>query len=125
MVFCTEHETQGLACQEAMSSGLPIFAWDEGKLSDPSQQRIAPGPVTPSSVPYFDSRCGLRFTTQNMEERFDQFWNQRHGVRPRDYVVENLSLLRGGQRFMELYGALCDRAGIPTDPSRPVTSASV
>ena len=125
MVFCTEHETQGLACQEAMSSGLPIFSWDEGKLSDPSQQRIAPGPVTPSSVPYFDDRCGLRFTTQNIEERFDQFWNQRHGFSPRDYVVENLSLLRGGQRFMELYGALCDRAGIPTDPSRPVTSASV
>ncbi|MGC8059577.1 hypothetical protein ACP3WF_24070, partial [Salmonella enterica] len=30
MVFLCEHESQGIACQQALSSGVPVFAWDRG-----------------------------------------------------------------------------------------------
>lgn len=62
MVFLCEHETQGFAYLQALSSGVPIFAWDRGGLwQDPSMypHRVRFGPV--SSVPYFDARCGERF----------------------------------------------------------------
>ncbi|MEK0165552.1 hypothetical protein VWX35_02235 [Phaeobacter sp. A36a-5a] len=110
VLFCTEHETQGLAYQEAMSANLPVFAWDEGVLVDPSQRILAQGDVTPSSVPYFDDRCGMRFQIDNMEEQFDRFWTALPNYRPRDYVLENLSLQRGGERFMSLYEPLFDAA---------------
>ena len=35
MIFICEHETQGLAYQEALSSNVPVLAWDEGEMVDP------------------------------------------------------------------------------------------
>ena len=61
MIFLCSHESQGIACQEAMSAGVPIFAWDPGFCMDP-ERFLWGDPVIPAtSVPYFDERCGLRF----------------------------------------------------------------
>lgn len=106
MIFVAEHETQGLAYQEAMSSNLPVFAWDDGELVDPSQRKLAGAHLRVSSVPYFDQRCGLTFTRDNIEERFEDFWKRRADFRPRDYVLEHLSLERGAQRFLDLYATM-------------------
>ncbi|WP_293572733.1 hypothetical protein [Phaeobacter sp.] len=106
LIFCTEHETQGLACQEAMAANVPVFAWDEGRLSDPSQIAIAPPDLRPSSVPYFDARCGLTFRISTLEEQLDRFMAARDSYRPRDYVLENLSLEQGARRFLTLYESL-------------------
>ncbi len=56
MIFLCEHESQGLAYQEALASGVPVLAWDQGLCLDPN--RFAWGmPVIPAtSVPYFDER---------------------------------------------------------------------
>ncbi len=35
LIFLCEHETQGLAYQEALATGIPVLAWDEGNLVDP------------------------------------------------------------------------------------------
>src|SRR5205807_3511959 len=37
MIFLCEHESQGLAYQEALSSGVPILAWDQGWCLDPNR----------------------------------------------------------------------------------------
>ncbi|MFS4583401.1 glycosyltransferase [Phaeobacter sp. C3_T13_0] len=113
LLFCTEHETQGLAYQEAMSANLPVFAWDQGELVDPSQRALTAGEVIPSSVPYFDERCGLQFQINNIEEQFDRFWRALPTYRPRDYVLETLSLRCGGERFMSLYTPLLDAGSAP------------
>ena len=50
-------------------------------------------PVT--SVPYWDDRCGLRFSTISEFECFwPRFWqNVNSGAfRPRDYILDNLAL---------------------------------
>ncbi|MBU2888771.1 glycosyltransferase [Celeribacter halophilus] len=106
MAFLCEHETQGLAYQEAMCSGVPIFAWDERQLVCPHEIKIAPAGIEVSSVPYFDDRCGVRFKKRDMIAAFDQFWEVHSHYTPRDYVCENLSLKAGAQRYLELFDTL-------------------
>lgn len=103
MAFLCEHETQGLACQEAMAMGVPIFAWDEGELVDPLQVPFATPGLTVSSVPYFDERCGVRFTLAEMEAAFDRFWANRAAFRPRDYIAEALTPRGTADIFLAAY----------------------
>ncbi|WP_299362426.1 glycosyltransferase [uncultured Paracoccus sp.] len=102
LAFLSAHETQGIAYQEALASGLPVFAWDEGKLIDPEDVRTAPANLVVSSVPYFDERCGVTFTEPQLEARFDRFWAARDGFAPRDYVAENLSPEKSARMYLDL-----------------------
>ena len=109
MAFICEHETQGLACEEAMAANVPVFAWDEGRLADPRQKPFVKSDLAVSSVPYFDDRCGVRFTTSNLAEKFDTFWSLRDSFRPRTYIEENLSMETCGLAYLEAYNAIAER----------------
>lgn len=102
MAFLCEHETQGLAYQEAMSSNVPIFAWDEGILVDPHQSKLMPPNTPVSSVPYFDERCGVTFKRDTTTGTFDTFWDQLDGFCPRDYVLGNLNFTACAARYLSL-----------------------
>ena len=106
LVFLSSHETQGLAYQEALASGLPVFAWDEGRLVDPQEIKSAPADLVVSSVPYFDARCGTTFTETGLEDRFDSFWEARDSYAPRAFVAETL----GPECAARIYLDLLDRA---------------
>jgi len=96
VVFLCEHETQGIAYQQMLASGVPIFAWDRGGYwQDPNffPDRVRYEPV--SSVPYWEERCGMKFeTADDFRERFSEFWRQvkANAFSPRDYIVEDLTL---------------------------------
>jgi hypothetical protein len=105
MVFLCEHETQGLAYQEALASGVPVLAWDgQSCWKDPAYypHRVVFSPV--SSVPYWDDRCGVRFDAAErfagaldlLEARLASF-----DLDPRGYVLENLTLERCAAAFVE------------------------
>jgi len=104
MVFLCEHETQGLAYQEAMSTNMPVYAWDEGRLIDP--QMMKRPELNASSVPYFDKRCGATFRLAEMETGFDRFWAERATFEPRAYVLDALSEERCGERYLSMYASL-------------------
>ena len=106
MIFLCEHETQGLAYQEALSCNVPVLAWDEGILVDPLQRPFAPEGLIVSSVPYFDDRCGRRFKMPEFQNVFDEFWRQLPLYRPREYVIENLGLKLSSDRYLEAYKSL-------------------
>src|SRR6185369_6904526 len=76
MIFLCEHETQGIAYQQALACRLPIFAWDRGgPWQDPFYypDSVSYGPVT--SVPYWDDRCGLKFKdAAEFEQTWSSFW---------------------------------------------------
>ncbi|MFK4057091.1 glycosyltransferase [Brevundimonas sp. NPDC046655] len=103
MIFLCEHETQGIAYQEALASGLPVFAWDEGELVDPILAARAPPGLAVSTAPYFDDRCGALFKLQDMEAGFDAFWARRETFQPRAYVEETLGLEASGRLYLSLY----------------------
>src|SRR5690606_20525507 len=71
VIFLCEHETQGLAYQQILSTDTPILAWDHGEYwIDPYYypNRVKFKPV--SSVPYWDERCGVKFTSiQDFESK--------------------------------------------------------
>jgi hypothetical protein len=105
MVFVCEHETQGIAYQEALSSGVPILAWDHaGEWLDsnfhPHLVRFAPI----SSVPYWDDRCGEKFATAaDFPAALDQFQARLSlgAFAPRDYILEHLTLEHCAEAFVE------------------------
>ncbi|WP_428681617.1 glycosyltransferase [Reyranella sp.] len=111
MVYLSHHETQGFAAQQMLSSNVPLFAWDrEGLWTDrkyvPHLVRF--GPV--SSVPYWDERCGTKFTgSGDLLPAFDKFW---FGVEaelfaPREMIVEKFTLEGQARAYL----ALVDKYG--------------
>lgn len=107
VIFLCEHETQGLAYQQILSCNIPILAWDqEGYWKDPFYfpHKVQYAPV--SSVPYWDERCGLKFKGQDeFETKLNEFLEllKIHQFKPREYVLENLSLEICAQKYLDIY----------------------
>jgi hypothetical protein len=107
MLFICEHETQGIAYQQALARGVPILAWDRGGFwQDPSYfpDRVKFGPV--SSVPYWDARCGKTFeSAEGFRSGLAEFWDKVAARRfaPRDYILEHLTLERAAAHYVSLY----------------------
>jgi glycosyltransferase involved in cell wall biosynthesis len=105
MLFLCEHESQGIAYQECLSSGVPILAWDQGWYLDPNRSGWCQSNIPATSVPYFDARCGLTF--QNIDEFAEKLTvfcdlHSSGTFAPRDYVVEHLSLEKSAADFLAL-----------------------
>jgi hypothetical protein len=111
MIFLCEHESQGLAYQEALSSGMPILAWDQGWCLDPNRFAWGDPGIPATSVPYFDERCGLKFKDfDEFESKLDEFVSLLHkGVfSPREYIIENLTLEKCAQRYLDIWQDVAD-----------------
>src|SRR5205814_1926052 len=107
VVYLSRHETQGIAAQQMMASGVPLFVWDEGGLwQDPEYApKVRFGPV--SSMPYWDERCGVKFATMDeFSSAFDRFW---HGVEtgayaPRQMIVDHFTLEQRARAYLDIAG---------------------
>jgi hypothetical protein len=105
MIFLCEHETQGLAYQQALSCNVPILAWNRsGFWQDPEfyPDRVKFEPV--SSVPYWDFRCGLTFCgAVDFEVSFDRFWSGIEGrhFKPGEFILENLTLRKCAKLYLD------------------------
>ena len=110
VLFVCEHETQGLAYQEAMACNVPILAWDPGEWLDPQRALWTPDPVPASSVPYFDARCGERFANADgFSTALDRFLGRRAEYAPRAYVQQHLSLAESARLYLAAYTAAAER----------------
>lgn len=106
MLFLCEHESQGLAYQQAMAMNVPILAWEQGLWLDPLRFEWGEhDPIAASSVPYFDERCGMKFNDfDSFEQIFPTFFQQAKDGRfsPRAYVLENLTIEKSAKRMLEI-----------------------
>jgi len=105
VIFLCEHETQGQAYQQILATNTPILAWDRGGYwQDPDYypDRVKYQPV--SSVPYWGERCGVKFTgASDFKENLEKFLNHLDDFCPREYIMENLTLEKCAEKYLELY----------------------
>jgi len=107
MIFLCEHETQGMAYQEAMASGVPILAWDNGFWADPLWKKFSQSPPAASSVPFFSPACGEKFRTMTeFEPALGRFMERRSAYDPRRYVAENLNMKTSAKLYADQYFGL-------------------
>jgi hypothetical protein len=104
-IFLSESETQGMAYQQMLAAGVPVLAWDRGGYwQDPFYfpHKVKYQPV--SSVPYWDDRCGLKFTGANdFGEKLKVFLTKLDEFKSRDYIMENLTLEICAEKYLEIY----------------------
>lgn len=107
-IFLCEHETQGMAYQQILSTDLPIIAWDrEDYWVDPNyypdKVRFTPS----SSVPYWDERCGLKFKgLSDFEHKLSIFLENQDAYAPRQYILENLTLEICAKQYVDIVHSL-------------------
>ncbi len=82
-----------LLLQQLLRARGDLFKQDVLELI-PNRFRVA-NPLSASSVPYIDERCGLIFTDySNFEKQFSLFYDKVKGAyyNPRNYIIENFKL---------------------------------
>ena len=106
MVFLCEHETQGLAYQEALACDVPVLAWQgSGVWEDPDYypDRVRFGPV--SSTPYWSPTCGERFAgitdfSTQLQRLLDQLCSLQSPYAPRQFILAHLGLETSAQAYL-------------------------
>ncbi|MGF7078014.1 glycosyltransferase [Mucilaginibacter sp. UYCu711] len=105
VIFICTNETQGLAYQQILATGTPILAWDRGGYwQDPKYypHKVKFEPV--SSVPYWDERCGIKFVdADDFKKQLTVFLTLIGQFKPRDYIIENLSLEVCAKKYLQIY----------------------
>jgi hypothetical protein len=95
------HESQGFAIEEMLSSNLPLFVWGVTNLNQEEGIEYPPYPAT--TIPYWDSRCGEVFhDSRDFDKTFNIFLSKLDSYKPRDYIVENLSVKPCAERLQRL-----------------------
>ena len=112
VIWIGRQESQGIALEEALAMDIPILVWDVKKvghwLPPPKDVNIFTAEeneyAKATAVPYFDNRCGLKFTEvgdlrgyiEVMEEGYKSF-------HPREYIEESLSLEKQARDFINIF----------------------
>jgi len=93
-------ESQGIAVQEIMSCNKPILCWDVKYWNDYGEQHK----IEASSVPYWDSRVGVKFYDESeIEKSLDSFLNNLLTFKPREYILENLNISKQAKKILNLF----------------------
>ncbi|HEY3449726.1 MAG TPA: WecB/TagA/CpsF family glycosyltransferase [Myxococcales bacterium] len=107
MLFLCEHETQGMAYQEALASNVPVLAWDNGFWLDPRRSEWTNQPVPASSVPYFSEECGRTFRgALDFQAAASGFFADLETFKPRRFVERELSHEGSARLYLQHYRAL-------------------
>jgi hypothetical protein len=105
VIFLCEHESQGIACCEALAMNIPVFAWENGFCLDPNRFKWGQQEIPATSVPFFDETCGMKFKDfEEFEQKIELFTNKvnRNEFSPQKYILNNLTLEKSAQRFLEI-----------------------
>lgn len=91
-------ESQGIAIEEIMSTNTPLFVWDVEHWVDRGEEFKVPA----TSIPYWDDRCGeCEINPKKIKESFHIFLEKFAFFKPRDYILENLTLEKKSQDVVD------------------------
>lgn len=100
-IIIDAHESQGFAIEEALSCNIPLLVWNVSFMSQEYGSDYSNIPC--STIAYWDERCGEYFyKVEEFETTYNEFINKLESYNPREYIMENLSPQKCGERFIEL-----------------------
>ena len=100
-VWLDAHESQGFALQEALSCNVPLFVWNIKSMRQEYGSSYNDIPAT--TIPYWDERCGDFFYNINeLEDKFNLFLSKLETYKPREYILENLSMEVCEKKLIEI-----------------------
>jgi glycosyltransferase involved in cell wall biosynthesis len=95
------HESQGFALEEALSCNIPLLVWSVKSMNQEYGSNYDDNPAT--TIPYWDERCGEYFhNSTELEDTFDKFISKLETYKPREYILENLTMEICEQKFIQL-----------------------
>jgi hypothetical protein len=101
-IWVDAHESQGFALEEALSCNVPLFVWNVTNMSQAYKYNLS-NLLKSSSIPYWDERCGEYFyNIDEIKEKFNSFLDKLNTYKPREYILENLSMKVCEKKFIEL-----------------------
>jgi hypothetical protein len=104
VVYLGGSESQGLALQEAWSMDCATYVFSPASAvvrfpSDRGPIHLAQGHFSPA--PYLTRSCGQFWSTgEELAYRLDV--SQEEGLRPREWVLANMTLIQAAQRYLSL-----------------------
>jgi hypothetical protein len=100
-VWLGAHESQGFALQEALACNVPLLVWNVTSMNQESGSHF--GDIEASTIPYWSDYCGENFTNIfELPTKYDKFIQNIDNYKPRDYIVNNLSINKCSEKFIEL-----------------------
>jgi hypothetical protein len=100
-IWIDAHESQGFALEEALSCNVPLLVWNIKSLNQEYMCKYHDAPAT--TIPYWDDRCGEYFYSfDELENTFNKFLSKIKTYKPREYILENLSIDVCEKKFIEL-----------------------
>ena len=98
-IIIDKTESQGIAIEEMMSCNLPLLVWDVTHWIDRGEEHK----IEATSIPYWDERCGLSFTkNEEIEITYNKFINNLNTFKPRDYILDNLTLEKSAEKLLNI-----------------------
>lgn len=95
------HESQGFALQEALSCNVPLFVWSVKTMSQEYGCNYPAFEAT--TIPYWDARCGeYIYDINNFFPHFKNFLSKLETYKPREYILENLSIDVCEKKFIHI-----------------------
>ena len=94
-IWLGRHESQGFALEEALSCDVPLLVWNVKLRKEEwsSRERLKHIKSEVTTIPYWDERCGEFFyKNEDLEKIFEKFINRLDTYKPREYIVENVSM---------------------------------
>ena len=121
-IWLSGTESQGFAIMEALSTNLPILILDCLNINDNVlDEAIVSRPRFPkafyeicaSSSPYFDKRCGLKIDLiSKVDQSIDEMEKKLPQFNPREYILENHSLILAAKNLVDIAKNLPSERGI-------------
>ena len=99
-IWVDAHESQGFALEEALSCNVPLLVWNVRSMTQEIGQRNPDFPAT--TIPYWDDRCGEYFyDLTDLREKINKFISNLENYKPREFVLEQLSIPICEERFIK------------------------
>ncbi len=100
-IWLDAHESQGFALQEALSCNVPLLVWNVTSLNQEFGYNYPNLPAT--TISYWNNICGEYFYNQNeFIDKFNLFKSQLNNYRPREFIMDNLSIKKCEDKFIEI-----------------------